>query len=109
MKCCFGVDIGGTTVKMGLFEESGAIIDKWEITTDTSDEGKAILPNIAASIEKKLGEHELDKEDILGVGAGVPAPVTADGVVNGSANLGWNYKEVKKELDRAAQAAEPDA
>ena len=99
MKCCFGVDIGGTTVKMGLFEESGAIIDKWEITTDTSDEGKAILPNIAASIEKKLGEHELDKEDILGIGAGVPAPVTADGVVNGSANLGWNYKEVKKELE----------
>lgn len=99
MKYCFGVDIGGTTVKMGLFEESGAIIDKWEITTDTSDEGKAILPNIAASIEKKLGEHELDKEDILGVGAGVPAPVTADGVVNGSANLGWNYKEVKKELE----------
>ena len=99
MKYCFGVDIGGTTVKMGLFEESGAIIDKWEITTDTSDEGKAILPNIAASIEKKLGEHELDKEDILGIGAGVPAPVTADGVVNGSANLGWNYKEVKKELE----------
>ena len=44
MKYCFGVDIGGTTVKMGLFEEDGTILDKWEITTDTSDEGKAILP-----------------------------------------------------------------
>lgn len=99
MKYCFGVDIGGTTVKMGLFEESGTIIDKWEISTDTSEEGKAILPNIAVSIEKKIEEHKLDKNDIAGIGAGVPAPVTAEGVVNGSANLGWTYKEVKKEFE----------
>lgn len=99
MKYCFGVDIGGTTVKMGLFEESGTILDKWEITTDTSEEGKAILPNIAASIETKIQEHGLDKNDIAGIGAGVPAPVTAEGVVNGSANLGWTYKEVKRELE----------
>ena len=64
MQYCFGVDIGGTTVKMGLFEESGTIIDKWEITTDTSDEGKAILPNVAASIAAKIKEHELEKTDI---------------------------------------------
>ena len=67
MKYCFGVDIGGTTVKMGLFEESGTIIDKWEISTDTSEEGKAILPNIAVSIEKKIEEHKLDKNDIAGI------------------------------------------
>ena len=54
MKYCFGVDVGGTTVKMGLFEENGTITDKWEITTDTSEEGKAILPNIAASVKKKI-------------------------------------------------------
>lgn len=99
MKYCFGVDIGGTTVKMGLLEEEGKIVDKWEITTDTSEEGKAILPNVAVSIENKMKEHGLTKEDIIGVGAGVPAPVTAEGIVNGSANLGWNYKEVKKELE----------
>ena len=99
MKYCFGVDIGGTTVKMGLFEETGTILDKWEITTDTSEEGKAILPNVAASIEMKIEEHKLIKDDIIGIGAGVPAPVTAEGVVNGSANLGWTYKEVKKELE----------
>ena len=99
MKYCFGVDIGGTTVKMGLLEEEGKIVDKWEITTDTSEEGKAILPNVVASIENKMKEHGLTKEDIIGGGAGVPAPVTAEGIVNGSANLGWNYKEVKKELE----------
>lgn len=98
MKYCIGVDIGGTTVKMGLFEENGSILDKWEIVTDTSGEGKAILPDIALSVEKKISGHGLDKSDLLGIGVGVPAPVNADGVVNGSANLGWKYKEVKKEL-----------
>lgn len=99
MKHCFGVDIGGTTVKMGLLTENGEIVEKWEITTDTSDEGKAILPDIAASIAKKMEERQFSKEDIIGIGVGVPAPVTSDGIVNGTANLGWNYKEVKKELE----------
>lgn len=99
MKYCFGVDIGGTTVKMGLFEDSGEILDKWEIVTRTEEEGKAILPDIAASIKEKLDARKIDEADVLGVGVGVPAPVTEAGVVNGSANLGWNYKEVKKELE----------
>ncbi|MBU3874827.1 ROK family glucokinase [Faecalicatena sp. AGMB00832] len=99
MKYCFGVDIGGTTVKLGLFEETGEILDKWEIVTHTEEEGKAILPDISASILAKLEERGIDKADILGIGAGVPAPVTEEGVVNGSANLGWKYKEVKKELE----------
>lgn len=99
MKYCFGVDIGGTTVKMGIFEEEGKNIDKWEIPTYTENEGVKILPDIAASIKAKLEEHQIAKEDVIGVGAGVPAPVTAEGVVNGTANLGWKYKEVKKELE----------
>lgn len=99
MKYCFGVDIGGTTVKMGLFEDSGEVLDKWEIVTRTEEEGKVILPDIAASIKEKLDARKIDEADVLGVGVGVPAPVTEAGVVNGSANLGWNYKEVKKELE----------
>ena len=99
MKYCFGVDIGGTTVKMGIFEEEGKNIDKWEIPTYTENEGVKILPDIAASIKSKMVEHGLVKDDIIGVGVGVPAPVTAEGVVNGTANLGWKYKEVKKELE----------
>ena len=73
--------------------------DKWEIVTKTEDEGKAILPDVAAAISGKMEEHHLTKEDIKGIGVGVPAPVTAEGVVNGSANLGWKYKEAKKELE----------
>lgn len=99
MKYCFGVDIGGTTVKMGLFERTGAILEKWEIVTKTEDEGKAVLPDIADSIAEKINAHNLEKDDIIGIGIGVPAPVTEAGIVNGSANIGWGYKEVKKELE----------
>lgn len=99
MRYCFGVDIGGTTVKMGLFGESGEILDKWEIITNTENQGKAILPDVAASILNKMKERELSGASVLGVGVGVPAPVSGNGVVDGSANLGWGYKEAKKELE----------
>lgn len=99
MNYCFGVDIGGTTVKMGLFQFDGSLIEKWEIKTRTENEAAAILPDVAEAIRKKLAEYELEKENILGIGVGVPAPVSENGVVNGSANLGWKYKEVKHELE----------
>lgn len=99
MKYCFGVDIGGTTVKMGLFEKDGKILDKWEIITKTEEEGKAVLPDIATSVLEKININQLKKEDIIGIGVGVPAPVSEKGVVNGSANIGWGYKDVKGELE----------
>lgn len=99
MKYCFGVDIGGTTVKMGLFQEDGKLLDKWEIKTRTANGGEAILPDVAKAVEEKMAEHKVAKEDVLGVGVGIPAPVTAEGVVMNTANLGWGYKEVKRELE----------
>ena len=99
MKYCFGVDIGGTTVKLGLFEEDGTVMDKWEIPTYTENEGARILPDIAVSVKEKIAEYHLEEDACLGIGVGVPAPVTSDGVVNGSANLGWKYKEVRQELE----------
>lgn len=99
MKYCFGVDLGGTTVKMGIFQEDGIVVDKWEIKTRTENAGEAILPDIAASIKEKIEEHQMDKRAILGVGIGVPAPVREDGSVPNTVNLGWGYKAVKKELE----------
>lgn len=99
MKYCLGVDIGGTTVKMALFTECGEMLDKWEIVTHTENEGITILSDISQSINRKLSEHGVEKTTVLGCGIGVPAPVSDEGIVNGSANLGWNYKEVKKEAE----------
>lgn len=99
MNYCFGVDIGGTTVKMGLFQFDGELVDKWEIKTRTENQGEAILPDITESINKKMEEKGLNKDQILGIGVGIPAPVTSEGIVPNTANLGWGYKEVKRELE----------
>ncbi len=98
MKYSFGIDVGGTTVKMGLFQEDGTILDKWEIVTRTENKGEAILPDIATAVFSKIEEKGIAKEDIIGLGIGVPAPINAEGIVKNTANLGWGYKEVTKEL-----------
>ncbi|MDY2814428.1 MAG: ROK family glucokinase [Dorea sp.] len=99
MKYCFGVDIGGTTVKIGLFTTEGELLDKWEIKTRTENKGEAILPDIAESLKEKMEEKQIDREEMSGIGIGIPAPVSADGIVQNTANLGWGYKEVKRELE----------
>jgi len=95
---CFGIDVGGTTVKMGLFQTDGQLVEKWEIPTRTEEGGKAILPDIAAYAMAKLVEKDISREDVAGIGIGVPGPIDADGVVPHTANMGWGYKEVTKEL-----------
>lgn len=98
MKYCFGVDVGGTSVKIGLFTIEGTILDKWEIKTKKKNQGERILPDIAASLKEKIVDRQIDLSEIKGVGIGIPAPVTGDGIVKNTANLGWGYKEVNREL-----------
>ncbi len=94
----FGVDVGGTTVKLGLFDIQGNVIEKWEIPTRTENGGQNILPDIAAGIHAKLKEKEIAKEDVAGVGVGVPGPVDGEGIVHRAVNLGWGEVDLKKEL-----------
>lgn len=100
MKYVFGVDIGGTTVKMGLLTESGDCVDKWEIKTDKSENGKNILPDVAKSIASKMKEKNISKEDVLGVGAGVPGAVDGNGIVHKAVNLGWGTFNASEELSK---------
>ena len=93
-KYVFGVDVGGTTVKMGLFTVEGELLDKWEIKTRTEDGGKNVLPDIADSIKKVIESKKLAKEDVEGVGIGVPGPVKEDGTVLKCVNLGWGILNV---------------
>lgn len=95
---CFGIDVGGTTVKMGLFRTNGEMLEKWEIPSHTENGGMRILPDIAEAALKKLEEKKIDKSQVAGIGIGVPGPIDAYGVVPHTANLGWGYKEVTREL-----------
>ena len=98
MKYGFGIDLGGTTVKLAYFDENGKMLDKWEIPTDTSENGKNILGDIAASLMGYLENKKIPKEDIIGLGIGVPGPVSGDGVVHTCINLGWGVLNVEKAL-----------
>ena len=80
-KYVFGVDVGGTTVKMGLFNVDGEVLDKWEIKTHTENGGEAILPDIAASALAKLEEKNIVKDEVAGIGIGIPGPINDEGVV----------------------------
>ena len=98
MKYCFGVDIGGTFVKLGLFTAEGELLEKWQIPTRREDQSSHVLPDIAASVLAKLEEKGIAKEDVTGIGFGTPGPVTEDGVAVCPANLDWVNKPVAKEL-----------
>lgn len=97
-KLCFGIDIGGTSVKLGLFTDQGNLIDKWEITTRKEGSGRYILSDVAKSIDDKIKERNLDINQIVGIGVGVPGPVISDGTVIQCVNLGWEMVNVANEL-----------
>ena len=96
----FGVDIGGTTVKMGLFRTNGELLDKWEIPTRTQNGGELILSDVAAAIDAKLAEKSIKKEEVQGVGIGVPGPVQPDGTVACCVNLGWGIFNVEEKFNQ---------
>jgi len=96
----FGVDIGGTTVKLGLFTVAGELLEKWEITTRTDEGGKYILGDIAETLQNKMAERKLSKEQVAGIGMGVPGPVKEDGTVLRCVNLGWGIFNVSDELNK---------
>lgn len=98
MKYCFGVDIGGTTIKMGLFTAEGELLDKWEIITRRENGGEKVPQDIADAIAKKCADKNIEKSDITGVGIGVPGPVRNDGTVMKCANLGWGIFNVNEKM-----------
>ena len=94
----FGVDVGGTTCKLGFFKTDGTLLDKWEIVTDTSNNGANILKDITDAIYEKMAENNITKDDVQGIGVGVPGAVAPDGVVNRCVNLGWGVVPIEKDL-----------
>lgn len=93
-KIVFGVDVGGTAIKMGIFTKDGDLIEKWEFPTKKEEKGKYILTDIAHNITAKMQEKGYSKEDIVGVGIGVPGPVDKTGFILNAPNLGWENTNI---------------
>lgn len=94
-KYIYGIDVGGTSVKIGLFTVQGELVDKWSIKTDKSEKGKQVLHDIYNSIKNR----EVSLTEILGYGFGVPGPV-ADEIVFECVNIGWKNFDIKKEFGK---------
>lgn len=109
----FGVDLGGTTVKMGLFDIKGEVIEKWEIPTRKEEAGSKILPDIADAINIKIAERGIEKSDVKGIGIGLPGPIEKESIVHKAVNLGWTedvyVKKIMEELTGIPTKAENDA
>ncbi len=97
-KYVFGVDVGGTTVKLGLFDIEGNLLDKWEIPTRKENGGELILADTAESIKAKMEEKDMLKKDVVGVGLGAPGPIDGEGTVYGAVNLGWGTFSIRDTL-----------
>lgn len=98
VKYGFGVDVGGTNIKLGFFDVNGKLLDKWMLPTNKEEQGKHILSDIARAIDNKLEQEGIAKSEIIGIGIGVPGPVRSDGIVNGCVNLGWGISNIEEEL-----------
>ncbi|WP_276949157.1 ROK family glucokinase [Acetatifactor muris] len=95
----FGVDVGGTSVKMGLFDETGKILDKWEIPTRKENKGASVLPDVARSLLAKMAEKGIQEKDLVGIGVGAPGPVDDEGtLVSGAVNIGWEPFNIPKAM-----------
>lgn len=97
-KYVFGVDVGGTSVKLGFFDVEGNLLDKWEIPTRKGNGGEQILPDVADSIKAKMSEKKINKEDVVGVGLGAPGPIDTEGTVYVAVNLGWGTFSIRDTL-----------
>ena len=96
----FGVDVGGTTVKIGLFSGDGKLEEKYEIATDKSDQGAHIIEHIAAKLEEIIAKKSYGILDCMGVGIGLPGPVDR-GMILGCVNHGWGIFSIVEEFSKA--------
>ena len=96
----FGVDVGGTTVKIGLFSGDGKLEEKYESATDKSDQGAHIIEHIAAKLDEIIAEKSYGILDCMGVGIGLPGPVDR-GMILGCVNLGWGIFSIVEEFSKA--------
>ena len=97
---CIGIDIGGTSVKMGLFQADGTLLKKWEIPTRKEDGGANILGDIAASIRQQMKGEGIALTELAGAGMGLPGPVLPNGHIEFCVNLGWKAGNPQEELSR---------
>jgi glucokinase len=100
-KWLVGVDLGGTTIKIAFITMDGHIVEKWEIPTNLSEDGKNIVKDIGTSIQSKLEELSEPKEKLTAIGMGAPGFIDMKtGFIYHAVNIGWRDYPLKEELEK---------
>lgn len=98
-KYAIGIDLGGRSIKFGLFTEDGELVNKSTVNTRIDDGGKYILSDAYDHILKIMEKHDLNSTNLMGIGMGVPGSVTQQRYVNKAVNLGWDFVDIKEYFD----------
>ncbi len=102
MKVLFGIDVGGTNIKIGLFDLNDKLLYQTSIKTNKKSTPHNIFTDIKNETSKILKERNLKNSDVLGYGFGIPGPVK-DNVVSGCPNLGWKKTSIEDEFYKVFQ------
>lgn len=93
-----GIDVGGTSVKLGLFDEEGDLLGKTSVPTPSlaCEEGYAA---VVGGIEQLMGAVQQPMLFVRGIGLAVPCPVPASGVITMAANIEIDAPALKEALE----------
>lgn len=97
-----GIDIGGTNTKIGLFDQTGSLIEFRTIPTNKAISPENFIQQVAYFCQSEILDPlniRLGDQKIIGVGAGAPMANYFTGVIDHAPNLGWSQVELKRLLN----------
>lgn len=96
-----GVDLGGTSLKLGLTDLRGKVIHRLDEPTPSPSTGSdSVIQSIIATVERLVREAGVAWADVLGLGVGAPGATDPEtGLVNLAPAVGWDRTPVKQLLE----------
>jgi glucokinase len=83
-----GIDLGGTNIKIGLFDSELKLISKTSVATKVDMGPEVVIDKMAQTAKKLLVEAGLSLQDVVAVGIGTPGPAKySEGIIIKSTNM----------------------
>ena len=86
MDMVLGIDVGGTSIKAGLFTPEGELLEERKIPTPALVD-VAAYATVTEGLGKILAAHDATAADVIACGLDIPGPVADDGTVGLLANI----------------------
>src|SRR5665647_1403287 len=95
-----GVDLGGTSIKVGICDEKGKLLNHMEGPTESEGGPEVVIKHIADYVREIVASSSYHWDQVAGIGAGITGFLDIEqGIVKLSGNLGWHDVPVKKMLE----------